>query len=68
MIDDLREGFEQYLETEYAYLKDKNVTLSDAFYVYRHNVGIGFWEALRNEKTMEHGHFIKVIHHTILSF
>ena len=43
LIEDLREGFRQYLEVEYAHLKDKNVALSDAFYLYRHNVGIGFW-------------------------
>ena len=54
LIDDSREGLRQYLEMEYSHLKDKNVVLSDAFYVYRHNVGVGFWESLKNEQTMEH--------------
>jgi len=53
LIGELREGFRQYLEVEYAHLKDKNVALSDSFYVHRHNVGIGFWEAFKNEQTME---------------
>lgn len=54
LIDDLREGMRQYLAMEYSHLKDKNVTLSDAFYAYRHDVGVGFWESLKNEQTMEH--------------
>lgn len=54
LIDDLREGMRQYLEMEYSHLKDKNVALSDAFYAHRHNVGVGFWESLKNEQTMEH--------------
>jgi len=53
LIDDLREGFRQYLEVEYPHIKNKSVTLSDAFYLQRHNIGISFWEALRNEGTME---------------
>lgn len=53
LIEDLREGFRQYLESEYTYLQNKGVVLSDAFYLHRHNIGIGFWEALRNEITME---------------
>lgn len=53
LIEDLREGFRQYLEIEYAHIQNKGVVLSDAFYLHRHNVGIGFWEALRNEETME---------------
>lgn len=53
LIGDLREGFRQYLEAEYPYIKNKSVTLSDAFYLQRHNIGISFWEALRNEGTME---------------
>ncbi|WP_353892888.1 hypothetical protein PRVXH_002275 [Proteinivorax hydrogeniformans] len=53
LIDDLREGMRQYLEMEYSHLKDKNVALSDAFYAYRHNVGVGFWESLKNEQAME---------------
>lgn len=53
LIDDLREGFRQYLEVEYSHIQNKGVVLSDAFYLHRHNVGIGFWEALRNEDTME---------------
>lgn len=53
LIDDLREGFRRYLEAEYPHIKNKSVTLSDAFYLQRHNIGISFWEALRNEGTME---------------
>lgn len=53
LIEELREGFRNYLKTEYAHLKDKMVVLSDSFYLTRHNVGISFWEALRNEHTME---------------
>jgi len=53
VIEELREGFRQYLDAEYNHLKDKGVVLSDAFYLSRHDIGIGFWEALRNEKTME---------------
>lgn len=53
LIDDLREGFRRYLDAEYPHIKNKSVTLSDAFYLQRHNIGISFWEALRNEGTME---------------
>ena len=53
LIEDLRDGFREYLEVEYAHLQNKSVVLSDAFYLYRHNVGIGFWEALKNEVAME---------------
>ena len=53
VIKDLREGFRQYLEVEYTHIQNKGVVLSDAFYLQRHDIGIGFWEALRNEKTME---------------
>jgi hypothetical protein len=53
LIDDLREGFRRYLDAEYPHIKNKSVTLSDAFYLQRHNIGISLWEALRNEGTME---------------
>lgn len=53
LIDDLREGFKQYLDAEYGHIQNKSVVISDAFYLHRHNIGINFWEALRNEKTME---------------
>jgi hypothetical protein len=54
LIDDLKESMRLHLEMEYSHLKDKNVVLSDAFYAYRHNVGVGFWESLKNEQTMEY--------------
>ena len=53
LIDDLREGFKQYLDAEYGHIQNNSVVISDAFYLHRHNIGINFWEALRNEKTME---------------
>jgi len=53
LIDDLREGFRRYLDAEYPHIKNKSVTLSDAFYLQRYNIGISLWEALRNEGTME---------------
>ncbi|MDT0160701.1 hypothetical protein [Bacillus sp. AG4(2022)] len=52
-VDILKEEFKVYIQTKYSHLKDKSVILSDAFYLYRHDVGIRLWEALENEHSMK---------------
>lgn len=50
LVEDLRERFRQYLVVEYSHIENKNIILSDALYLHRHDIGFGFWEALRNKK------------------
>ncbi len=52
-IKEIREEFRKYLEKEYSHIKNKNVILSDAFYLLRHNIGISFRDALRDERSLE---------------
>jgi hypothetical protein len=39
-VDALKKEFKTYVQTKYSHLKDKSVILSDAFYLYRHDIGI----------------------------
>ncbi|MGQ7890617.1 hypothetical protein [Paenibacillus sp. WC2504] len=51
-IIDLKRAFKEYLLTKYSHLKDKGVIFSDAFYLFRYDIGMSFWEVLENERSM----------------
>lgn len=48
----LKLGFKQFINTEYSHRKDKSTILSDAFYPYRHDIGIKLWDALSSKESM----------------
>ena len=51
-IEALREQFKKYLNDSYGHLKDKGVIYSDAFYPYRHDIGIEFWDVFIDENSL----------------
>lgn len=51
-IKALREQFKKHLNDNYGHLKDKGVIYSDAFYPYRHDIGIEFWDVFINENLL----------------
>lgn len=53
LLDNLKYKFRRYLESNYSHVKNIAIVQSDAFYVYRHNIGISFWKSMENEDTME---------------
>jgi hypothetical protein len=52
-IKDLKEQFKQYLNDNYSHLKDKGIVFSDAFYPYRHDIGIEFWDVFIDEDSLK---------------
>lgn len=48
----LKAQFKGYLQMNYGHLKDKSVVLSDAFYLYRHDIGMSLWLALESDQSM----------------
>lgn len=51
-IEALREQFKKYLNDNYEHLKDKSVIHSDAFYPYRHDIGMDFWDVFIDEYSL----------------
>lgn len=51
-VEQLKKEFKEYLQVKYSHLKDKSVILSDAFYLYRYDIGISLWAALESEQSM----------------
>lgn len=49
----LKSAFKQYINTKYAHLKDKSVIFSDAFYPYRYDIGMDFWDVLKSEESVK---------------
>lgn len=49
-VDALKKTFREYLQVEYSHLKDKSVILSDAFYLYRYDIGMTLWSALESKQ------------------
>jgi hypothetical protein len=51
-IEALREQFKKYLNNNYGHLKDKGVIYSDAFYPYRYDIGMDFWDVFIDESSL----------------
>lgn len=52
-LSKLRYNFRIFLDENYSNLKQKSVLCSDAFYIFRSNIGINFNEVLENEDGLE---------------
>ena len=52
-LSELRYNFRNFLDKNYSNLKRKDVLCSDAFYIFRTNIGIKFNEVLENEYGLE---------------
>ncbi|MEQ8191787.1 MAG: hypothetical protein ABRQ39_27730 [Candidatus Eremiobacterota bacterium] len=66
-IETLREQFKIYLNDNYRYLKDKSVISSDAFYPYRHDIGMSFEEVFVDENSLRKARELLEIEFTKLS-
>lgn len=53
LIENLKYKFKRYLELNYSHIKNIGVVQSDAFYIYRHNIGISFWKSIESEDKLE---------------
>lgn len=54
----LRGNFRHYLEIKHPNLKAKSTIISDAFFPYRNDIGINFWEIFLNEINLDHCHIL----------
>lgn len=66
-IETLREQFKIYLNDNHGHLKDKCVISSDAFYPYRHDIGMSFEEIFVDENSLRKARELLEIELTKLS-